>query len=59
VAGYPTITVPAGLIFGLPVGLSLIGPAWSEAKLLRLAYAFEQATKERRKPELRGTVELG
>jgi amidase len=58
VAGYPTITVPAGQIFGLPVGLSFIGPAWSEARLLRLAYAYEQATKARRKPELRASVEL-
>ena len=50
VAGYPHITVPAGLARGLPVGLSFFGAAWSEPVLLRLAYAFEQATKFRRPP---------
>jgi amidase len=50
VSGYPSITVPAGMIFGLPVGLSFIGPAWSEATLIGLAYAFEQATNARRAP---------
>jgi amidase len=43
VAGYPHLTVPMGLVSGLPVGLSFIGPAWSEARLLGLGYAFEQA----------------
>jgi amidase len=41
VSGYPSITVPAGLVRGLPVGLSFIGPAWSEPRLIALAYAFE------------------
>ncbi len=41
VSGYPSITVPAGLVSGLPVGLSFIGPAWSEPRLIALAYAFE------------------
>ncbi|HEU4643540.1 MAG TPA: amidase [Gemmatimonadaceae bacterium] len=50
VAGYPSITVPAGYVFGLPVGMSFIGRAWSEAVLIRLAYAYEQATKHRRPP---------
>ena len=50
VAGYPHITVPGGFAFGLPVGISFIGPAWSEPTLFRLAYAFEQATKHRRAP---------
>ena len=50
VAGYPSITVPAGQAFGLPVGISFIGGAWSEAKLIALAYAYEQATKHRRPP---------
>ncbi|HYM09812.1 MAG TPA: amidase family protein, partial [Bryobacterales bacterium] len=50
VAGYPHITVPAGLFRGLPVGLSFFGAAWSEPVLFRLAYAFEQETKARRKP---------
>jgi amidase len=50
VAGYPHITVPAGYVYGLPVGISFFGGAWSEPKLLRIAYAFEQATKARRPP---------
>jgi amidase len=53
VAGYPSITVPAGFEFDLPVGLSFIGTAWSEPTLLRLAYAFEQATMQRRAPNPR------
>jgi amidase len=50
VAGYPHITVPAGQLFGLPVGLSFFAGAWSEEKLLKFAYAFEQATKGRKAP---------
>jgi amidase len=50
VAGYPSITVPAGQSFGLPVGMSFIGGAWSEARLIGLAYAYEQASKLRRPP---------
>ena len=50
VAGYPAVTVPAGFVGELPVGISFFGRAWSEAKLLSLAYAFEQATKQRRPP---------
>ncbi|HCC55708.1 MAG TPA: amidase [Solibacterales bacterium] len=50
VAGYPHITVPAGFVHGLPVGLSFFGTAWSEPVLLRLAYAFEQGSKARRIP---------
>ncbi len=56
VAGYPHITVPAGFTFGLPIGISFFGPAWSEPTLLKLAYAFEQASHARRKPELLRTV---
>lgn len=50
VAGYPHITVPMGQDHGLPVGLSFFGKAWSEATLIRLAYAYEQATHHRRPP---------
>ena len=50
VAGYPHLTVPAGLVRGLPVGLSFVGPAWSEARLLAFGHAYEQATKARRAP---------
>jgi amidase len=50
VAGYPHITVPAGFVRGLPVGISFFGTAFSEPKLLKLAYSFEQATKSRRRP---------
>ena len=49
-AGYPHLTVPMGYIHELPVGLSFVGPAWSDAKLLALGYAFEQATHARRPP---------
>jgi amidase len=57
VAGYPNISVPAGFIQGLPVGISFFGRAWSEATLLRLAYAFEQATGHRRAPSLADHLE--
>jgi len=51
VAGYPHLTVPMGAVHGLPVGLSFVGTAWSEAQLIRYAYAFEQAAHARRAPQ--------
>jgi amidase len=59
VAGYPNITVPAGMVFGLPVGISFFGGAFQEATLLRLAYAFEQAAHARQKPGYLPTLRLG
>jgi amidase len=50
IAGYPLITVPAGHAFGLPIGLTFMGRAWSEPTLIKLAYAYEQATRGRRVP---------
>jgi amidase len=58
VAGYPNITVPAGHVWGLPVGLSFFAGPYSEPVLLRLAYAFEQATRFRQPPAFRPTVDF-
>ncbi|MGE5160569.1 MAG: amidase, partial [Betaproteobacteria bacterium] len=58
VAGYPHVTVPMGDVSGLPVGLSFVGGAWSEPTLLRLAYAFEQATHHRRAPTFARSIGL-
>ena len=56
VAGYPHITVPAGMAFGLPIGISFFAGPRTEARLIKFAYAFEQTTKARRKPGFRATV---
>jgi amidase len=58
VAGYPNINVPAGFVFGLPVGISFFGRAWSEPTLLKVAYGFEQLVKARKKPEFLAEVKI-
>jgi amidase len=58
VAGYPDISVPAGFIFGLPVGISFFGRAWSEPVLLKIAYGFEQTIKARKTPRFLPTVQV-
>ncbi len=58
VAGYPNINVPAGFVFGLPIGISFFGRAYSEPMLIKLAYSYEQATKHRRAPRLLTQADL-
>jgi amidase len=58
VAGYPHVTVPAGFVAGLPVGISFVGTAWTEASLIGMAYAYEQASLRRRPPTFPATVNL-
>jgi amidase len=56
VAGYPHITVPAGQVQGLPVGLSFVGPAWSEPRLIELAFGFEREIRARKPPRFLPTI---
>jgi amidase len=56
IAGYPAVTVPVGMVHGLPVGISFFGAAWSEPVLVKAAYAFEQASRARRVPAFQATV---
>lgn len=56
ISGYPAITVPVGFVHGLPIGISFFGRAWSEPTLIKLAFAFEQATKHRRAPGFLKTI---
>ena len=58
VAGYPNINVPAGFVFGLPVGISFFGRAWSEPALLKIAYGFEQMVKVRKTPEFLPSIKI-
>jgi amidase len=58
VAGYPNINVPAGFVFGLPVGISFFGRAWSEPLLLKIAYGFEQSVKARKAPEFLTSIKV-
>jgi amidase len=59
IAGWPHLTVPMGQVRGLPVGMSFMGPSWSEAKLLGYGYAFEQAAHGRKPPTYQTTVKAG
>ena len=56
IAGYPSITVPMGSVAGLPVGMSFIGAPWTEAKLIRSAFAFERATSHRHPPTFPASI---
>ena len=58
VAGYPNINVPAGFVFGLPVGISFFGRAWSDPALLKIAYGFEQLAKARKAPEFMPSIKI-
>src|SRR5205823_15115171 len=58
VASYPNINVPAGFVFGMPVGISFFGRAWSEPTLLKIAYRFEQLVKARKPPQFLPMVKI-
>ena len=56
VAGYPSLTVPMGSSNGLPLGITFMGTAWSEPRLIELGYAYEQLTRARKPPDYRASV---
>lgn len=56
ISGYPNITVPMGFVEGLPLGISFFGKAWTEGKLIEIAFAYEQATKHRKAPDFRKSL---
>ena len=58
VSGYPNITVPVGYVFGLPVGMSMMGKPFDEPTLIKLAFAYEQASQLRRAPQFLPTADL-
>jgi len=58
ISGYPSITVPMGSVRGLPIGMLFFGRAWSEGRLIQLAYSYEQATRHRRPARMLPTLDL-
>jgi amidase len=58
VAGYPHLTVPMGAVHGLPIGLSIVGPKWEDARVLSAGYAYEQASKNRVRPTFKPSIEV-
>ena len=59
VAGYPHVTVPAGFVHGLPIGVSFFASTWQDAQILALAHAFERAHAARRAPRYASSIEYG
>jgi amidase len=57
IAGYPHLTVPMGMIEGLPLGISFVGTAWDDERVLQAGYAYEQASKARMEPTFKPSIE--